>query len=409
MKKSNIIFLPLCKHTSRVVTFLMLIVANSVFLFAGERDDELNLDFRQGALNIVHEKSETLADSESNETGEREKSFVKFIKEDLNLESSLLLSSEYDDNAYKTFDTDSADKERDALFRIFFNSDGDYYFSKRDSIDFKYQLGAKKYMQEDSQDTIINYLETSFNHFILDNHKIGIGGNVKLKNEKEGDESFILTSANFDYQYRYRPIFFKINFDALYTYFDFFDNSAFSFHRGRYGLLISKSLFADYIFGTIGYHLENQHFVDRLTGYDDKRKDLKHEGALYLDLQKFVLLRGGFVYQDSNSNLDELSFTSYKVIFQLSKIFYERLTIMFLTVLLSKNYPSVSDVTEEGERFILTSQEEENFNSIISKISWEMRRDLFLEFKYSRFSNELSNEEDPFNRNLFNMGLRIAF
>jgi hypothetical protein len=340
---------------------------------------------------------------------ESRKSVVKFIKEDLNLESTILLSSEYDDNTYKTFNSDTIEPEKDFLFRAFLNSDGKYFFTKRDNIDFKYQLGAKKYFKEDSQDTIINYIESNYSHLLLENHTLGFGGNVKFKNEKEGDESFILTSANLDYQYKYRPLYLKIHFDATYTYFDFFDNSAFSFHRGRYGLYISKSILTDLLYGTLGYYLENQFFLDKLTGYDEKRDDLKHEGSLYLDWQKYVLSRVGVVYQDSNSNLDELSYTSYRVILQLSKIFYQRFTLLFLAVLMNKNYPSTTGVTEEGERFILTSAEEENFNSIISKISVEIKKDIFLEFKYSRFSNELSNEEDPFNRNLYNLGLRVAF
>jgi hypothetical protein len=327
-----------------------------------------------------------------------------FLKNTLNLNTSLNIGNEYDDNVLKI--QDKSQKLNDFLFRFFLNLDGRYFLTQNDSIKFMYQGGAKKYFDETSEDTALNYGLLGYDKNFENDFFLNVNTEIKSKLERIDDENFLLSGGNVVFGKEFQDII-TPSVDVRYTYFNFSSLPAYGFHKGRYGLSLKRKIIPNLI-GEVDYYFQNQKFFDVLSGYDEKRSDYLNEIGAYLIYDKELIFRLGYVFQDSNSNLANLSFTNHIVTIEASRHLFWGLTFMAWGLLQIKSY-SVSAVTEEAERFLRTETEEANFNSIIAKLSKQITEWFFIDFKYSRFSNELSSANDDFSRNVFNLGVRFTF
>ncbi len=333
--------------------------------------------------------------------------FREFQK-NLSTKTSLQGGVEYDTNVYKTLDTTGL--EDDFLVRIFASLAIDYKLTTKDSLFFTYQAGAKKFIDIDDKDTLMNSLKLGYRGIFLDKNIVVVEGNVKTKDERGSDpalkEDYFLTWGAFRWGRNIRD-FADALFDVQYSYFDFDANNNFDYVRGRYGVTFDKRFLRFYT-GNLGYHFSHQDFRETLIGFGD-RSDTKHEFLTAFEIDRFILSRFSYVFEDSNSNISGLSFTNHRFSLQVSRNFPWDTTLVAQGTFQIKSYPRSEFVDEEGQRFLLTEAEEENFNSIIVKASKKISEDLFLEFKFSRFSNELSDKEDSFRRYLYNLSVRYVF
>ncbi len=74
-----------------------------------------------------------------------------------------------------------------------------------------------------------------------------------------------------------------------------------------------------------------------------------------------------------------------------------------------KNYPSQISIDEEGRRYLLSESEEDNFNTIVLKVTKTFFKTFAAEFKYTRHSNEFASTGDKYRRSNFYLGGRLSF
>ena len=339
---------------------------------------------------------------------EEQSPFLSDLEKHLKTKTSAQGGIEYDSNVYKTLDT--VGLKDDFLFRFFLNFNSNYNLNKYDSIIFTYQGGAKKFIDSDDKDTLLNSLKLGYRGIFFDKNLVAVEGNIKTKDERgsnaELKEDYFLTWVEMRFG-RTIHDFLDASADFQYTYFDFDANDNFDYQRGRYGFTLDKK-FSRFYTADVGYHFSNQNFRETLIGFGD-RVDTKHEFLTSFEADLLVLSRFSYIFEDSNSNISGLSFTNHRFSLQISRLFPWYITIVAQGTFQIKSYPASEFVDDEGQRYLLTESEDENFNSIILKISKKLYEDLFLEFKFSRFSNEFSDKEDPFRRYLYNLSVRYVF
>src|SRR5690606_34236248 len=130
-----------------------------------------------------------------------------------------------------------------------------------------------------------------------------------------------------------------------------------------------------------------------------------------IGLHAFVIPYFSFQYQfeKNNSNVDLFDSTNHRFTLLVSHLLGKKtndpdsalFSIHLLTTLQVRNFPSVDAFTEEGERYLLTSAEDQNFNHITFKLAYHPTESWTVETKYSRFSNEFSSQDSEFSRNLY--------
>jgi hypothetical protein len=87
----------------------------------------------------------------------------------------------------------------------------------------------------------------------------------------------------------------------------------------------------------------------------------------------------------------------------------EDITLHLLGSLQIRRYPAIFISDEEGQRFLFSDSEENNFNTLTVKVTKRLTNNLTAELKFSRYSNELSDREASFERNLIMLGMRATF
>lgn len=361
-----------------------------------------------GLIFLLVQSVDVWASSEEKE--EEKKGFAHFIRNTLNMKNSFQVGYEFDDNVEKVFNT--VGKNNDHLIRSLLDSKIKYYFTKRNYLGLNYQIGGKIYMKTAKEDSLINNVILDYGLEPKNNWYFNTRGNLKLKLEKEdvsssGNENYILTGCNALAGKRF-PNIINISINPQYTYFFFNANHAYGFHRGRYGINFRRKIFWR-LFGETSYYFQHQKFLEVLTSGDPKRSDWLNEASIFFTIDSIVIVKTGYIFQDSHSNISGLDYRNHKVTLQASTVFWKDLTLMVLGTLQMKLYPEASSVTDEGERFLVTEAEEENFNSIIVKASKRIVGNLYLEFKFSRFSNDFSDKEDDYSKYLYYGGLRYVF
>lgn len=340
---------------------------------------------------------------------------VTDANENLKIENSIQTGVEYDTNVFKTF----SGSEQDFLTRLLLQSKGDYWVNQNFTWGWDYQGGGKKFIHDDAQDQIIQSVAVPLRFALSAPVQILLEPDFKYQNENNkldagGDdvnEDFLSTKSQVRIFVALPHRFFLIP-QGAFTYFHFYPDQTFSFYREEMGLSVEKRI-QNFTLG-LSYDYLRQQFQNSF------RVDSIQEVSPYLQFMKtpFVSLR--YTYQTNHSNDPVFSFTNHKISLLSSFLFGKYKTqrenlpsamfsLHFIGTLQLKNYSSVTAETPEGERFLVTSSEEENFNNLIVKFNYHFYKKWSFETKYTRVSNDLTNQATHYARSLYYAGLRYDF
>lgn len=336
----------------------------------------------------------------------------------LSTKTSIQAGTEYDSNVYKTFQQG----DNDFLARIFLKNEGTYWANPKFSTGWDYQGGGKKFIHDDAQDQIIQSLSIPFHYIPTSNFQIILEPNVKYQNERNKldaaktdiNEDFLSTKTQLRF-FIGLPNHFNIQPQGSFTYFKFFPNETFSFFREEGGISVEKR-FSNIVFG-VDYDYFKQQFQDSF------RKDSIHEISPYIQYLRNPFIALSYGYQFNNSNDPAFSFHNNKVNFLTSFLFGKRkkrdendqtqpearFSLHVIATIQFKKYSSVFSETPEGQRFLVTSSEDENFNSAVVKFNYHFIRNWAVETKYTLTTNNLTNQQTEFSRSLYYAGLRYDF
>ncbi len=338
-------------------------------------------------------------------------------------QNSIQAGVEYDSNVFKTF----GQNQEDFLARILLKSQGTFFPSSEWRIGWDYQGGGKKYLDHDEQDTLIQFIELPISwgepstgievSFIPDIKYQKERNNVDI-NSLDINEDFLsatgklLARISLPHRLQLEP-------SGGFTYFHFDPTQTFSFSREWGGVSIYKTV----------YHLVgigSQYTYSRQQFQESSREDREHQISAFVQYLKVPFFSARYTFQDSESSDRTFTFTNHRISFLLSMIFGHRnggkaslesdpinssalFALHLLGTLQLKRFPSVFDFTQEGQRFLLTGSEDDNFNSFLAKMSYHPFNPITFEVKYTRYSNELSSQQDSFGRYFLYGGVRFSF
>ncbi|HLG20977.1 MAG TPA: hypothetical protein VI895_14330 [Bdellovibrionota bacterium] len=338
----------------------------------------------------------------------------------ISIQNSLQAGLEYDTNVFRVFGTG----DDDFLTRILFKSDGAIRLNDETRIGWSYQGGGKKFVDRSEQDLFIQLVEFPFTYRPNAYFSFLLTPDFKYQNEDNSldpagvdiNEDSLSTLDRVSFRFSL-PRAFVIEPFGDFNYYDFRAIETYSFYRERGGIGIKKSFGSSWSLGS-DYLYSAQQFS--ASPREDKENDVSAYGQYSSSL--FFSLR--YSYQDSNSSDEQFSFTNHRVSLLFSVPLWERdlpesaldagespalFVFHVLGTLQFKKFPSVFAFTEEGQRFLQTGQDDENFNSLIVKLTYHPLPWLAIETKYTRYSNAISSQEENFGRSLYYGGLRGTF
>ena len=338
--------------------------------------------------------------------------------QELQLETSIQAGVEYDTNVYKTFRVG----DKDFLARLFFKNQGTYWVNPKFTAGWDYQGGGKAFIHDDAQDQLIQSLSAPLHFMPSSNFQVIFEPNVKYQNEKNKLDP-ALTDINEDFlstksQIRFfigLPNQFNIQPQGSFTYFKFFPNETFSFFREEGGASVERR-FSSFVVG-VDYDYFKQQFQDSY------RKDSIHEISPYFQYLRNPFVAVSYGYQFNNSNDPAFSFKNHKANLLTSFLFGKkkpkegndetqpeaRFSLHLIATIQFKKYSSVFSETLDGQRFLVTSSEDENFNSVVAKFNYHFHKHWTMETKYTLITNNLTKQQTAFSRSLYYGGLRYDF
>lgn len=328
-------------------------------------------------------------------------------------QSTAQIGFEFDTNVFKNFNNPSSD----FLFRLLAKNQGEWKFSPKFSQLWNLQLGGKKFFELSEQDMLIASLEAPIKYYASPSLLVTLEPEIKYQDENSAldplgadiNEDFLSTGATLS-AYAFLPMSFKLQLFSNLNYFKFKSTNTFSYLRESGGMKVSREM-TDWLSTFLQYYYARQQFES------SDRSDTEHAVTPGIQIQKGFIFTGSYTYQDVDSSNDIFSFDNHRLNLSLSMpvIFSGKdpadplLSMHLLGSLQIRNYPSVFGSTQEGERFLLSGSEDENFNSITAKLTYHPGKSWVLESKFTRYSNELSSSLVNFERYLIYLGARYTF
>ncbi len=341
--------------------------------------------------------------------------WTALASDNLKLENSFQTGLEYDTNAFKTFQN----VNDDFLAKILLKSEGSYWLNDSFSMGWDYQGGGKKFFKETAQDQIIQNIALPINWMPTSKIQVNFDPDFKYQNERNTldaagtdiNEDFYSTSGLLRVVFAL-PNQFYLQPYGSFTYFHFLPNATFSFYRELGGVSLEKKI-KSFGIGT-EYVFFKQQFESSF------RSDTIQEASGYVQYLKNPFLSLRYTFQTNDSNDPIYSFDNHRISFLSSFVFgkhhdedetksYPLCSIHLIATLQLKNYPSIFGETTEGERYLVTSSEDENFNNLVAKFNYHLKKKLSVETKYTRISNDLTNQQIGFARSMYYTGLRYDF
>ncbi len=315
---------------------------------------------------------------------------------------------EYDTNVFKAFGS----TEGDMLLRALLKSRGTYTPTDLFDLGWIYQGGGKKFFDHGAQDLIIQYIQVPLTFRLHPKLRVRLEPDFKFQNESNSLDANAL-DINEDYfstatrltAYWTLPARFSVEPFGEFTYFNFNPTDTFSFFRERGGFTIKRGFLTNVLLG-LQYTFGRQQFEGRT------RQDQTHQVSTFVQFTSLPFASVRYTFQDNNSNDGRYAFTNHRVSVLVSHSFGKERPIWavhLMGTLQVKGFPAVYEVTEEGQRYLLTGAEDENFNSILVKVSYHPIKPLALEAKYTRYADDLSGQQNPFSRSLVYLGARYLF
>ncbi len=327
-----------------------------------------------------------------------------------NQETTLQVGLEKDTNVFKSFGQ-SVDDEN---MKVLFNHKG----QSKDVLlyDWNLQAGSKLFATQSSQNQVLGSLDLSVSKQFSEYVGASIGPWIKYQNEsnlKDDDgldvnEDYLLGGTNLQMTFSIGPkwtVFVKPQFH----YFHFYTTSNFSYlhEAGNIETLYEFipnwkwSLGSTLSFDQFRHSLRSDRSYEIYTGF-------KYLKAPYLSVR--------YLFEKTNSSQDLFSYDRHAISFLLSSMHYfsktydlqprNALSFQIMGTVQIRKFDPVYDFAQEGQRFLLTDNEDETFNSVVAKLAYHVSSRLAFETKYTRYSNEFSSIQDDFQRQLFYFGIR---
>lgn len=321
---------------------------------------------------------------------------------------------EWDSNIFKTFN-----QTKDGfLYRALIHHDIELAHKKKFHAKIKYNVGGKIFLNAFAQNLMIHGLDIPLAWKLKNEKSFYLKTSIKYQNENNtiDNQGLDLNEDYFSFNQHTGLDLFKSDLHnlllgAYWGYFHFFPRSSFGFFSQRI-YLNHRIVLHPKISSSIGYSLTLEQFNN------STRHDHTHIWSVDLNVDFIPYLRLKYHYELNGSSNSIFNSDGHRVDFVLSHLFRAKdsgtspkvekglFSIHVLATVLLKNFPSVSSETLEGERFLITGAEDQNFNHLTLKASYHIHPQWAIEGKYSRFSNALSSQNISFSRNLIYLGIR---
>jgi hypothetical protein len=336
-------------------------------------------------------------------------------------QNSLQSGIEFDSNVFKTF----GGSEGDFLLRSFFKSLGSYSPTESTKLSWDYQGGGKVFFDKTEKDTLIQFVEFPFSWQPASRVEIVLNPDFKYQHERSGvdptqldlNEDYYSTTTKLDFRF-FLPSGWLIEPFTGFTYFRFSPTLNYSFFREWGGATLQKTVGSLYAYGA-------QYSYGRQQFDSSDREDREHQVSGFIQYLRVPFFSVRYTFERTNSSLDQFSFNNHRITLLLSVPILPRensdsaggevgmppalFALHLLGTLQLKRFPSVFDYTAEGQRYLLTGAEDDNFNSVVAKLSFHPFARWAFEAKYTRHSNELSSQQSSFSRSLYYTGARFSF
>jgi hypothetical protein len=339
----------------------------------------------------------------------------------LSFDNSVQTGIEYDSNIFKSF----GGSEGGFLLRGLFKNHGTYSPSRAVKLGWDYQGGGKVYFDQTEQSALIQFLEVPVSWQPHPRFEIRFHPDFKYQNERNSvdtglidiNEDYYSTTSRLDLRF-FLPSSVLLEPSGEFTYFHFEPTENFGFFRESGGLTLQKTVGSLFGFGA-------QYTYGRQQFDAGDREDREHQISAFFQYLRVPFLSARYTYERTGSSQPQFSFHNHRVTLLLSVPILHRsgsdlpeevpgmspalFALHVLGTLQLKRFPSVFDYTSEGQRYLLTGAEDENFNSVVVKLSYHPFPRWAFETKYTRYSNEFSSQQSSFSRSLFYGGARFGF
>jgi hypothetical protein len=341
------------------------------------------------------------------------------------LDNSLQAGPEYDTNVYRTY----AAPVEDELVRLLFRSRAAIGLSDSWMAGWNFQLGGKLFFHESAQNLLIQYIEVPLTWSPTENLFVTLAPDFKLQYEapsldnpdpvlaQDINEDFHSTTSQVAVRWTL-PAGFSAEPYGSFTYYRFRTIPTYSYYQEKGGIVLKKFLFSSMALGAQYAYLGQQF-------YDTNRADRQHEFSGFFQYLGLPYFTARYTYERSTSNDPLFSFRNHRVTLTASVPFGERrgdpagafseddpsslFALHAICTLQFKNYPSVFAEPVEGQRYLQTGAEDDNFNQLLLKLTIHPTKRWAFETKFTQYASGTSNQPFSFGRSLSYAGLRVSF
>ena len=323
-----------------------------------------------------------------------------------------IIYSEYDDNVYKS----PEDPEGDFLGRLYYDMRLHLYPNRDNTIALNYQGGAKKYIEFDDQDTLVNLIRLSYTNTDIRNTFLGVEGSMKFRNIRSGEEDYnkLITEAYAGYHFGQETV---LQVRGGYTRFDFASYNFYDYWLQRYGILLQKGFGPSYSFG-FNYFFQEKNFpfpafvnagtesgAVFLKEGDRNRRDVLHEPSVYFRMVRWLLVDVSYLLQINQSNSYGDSYYNHRFSLGLAKNLFKNTNVHVIGVAQIRD--SYQEVLIPHSYSI--EEDDENYNSVRAKVSHKFTDWFSLEVGYSRYWTTYSSRDLNFIKNNYSIGAGFTF
>jgi hypothetical protein len=336
---------------------------------------------------------------------------------DMDIQNRVSVALENDDNVYLTHTGVRADE----LGRLFYDFDLNWRITPNNLWQTDYQLGAKVYFHQTSQDAIINQLQLGYMNFSIPTVQFGVQATGKLRLIDSALEDYLKFIGRGFVGDRFLDAFY-VGVHAEYSQFYFRAYRDYDYWTQRYGADARYDHQRDFSAGVV-YDFERKTFpYDAfrniggaanpvlVQGIRPRADDLNEVTAQFRYQTTFAetlpfLGTFSYTYQDYRSNSFGDSYDNHRFTLGLSQYIVHELSVHFL---------GVYQIIEAGQKTLIPQsftieEEDENYNQVEARINYGFTENLSVYAGYHRYWSAFPNPQFSFVKNVYGVGFAASF